>query len=397
MSAAAGRPVSRFGTGLQFVRGRFTQSRRIAASLRELSLTALAGAPIAVVPAQAQPPESEPVPVVEQSAQQQAQPQGQAQRQQGQQPQQQPQQQQAQAEQEQAQPPQQAQQQPQAEQQPQQAQQQQAEQQPPQAQQQPQGQVEQPQEIAQSDAQQPASGEGCANLPDHGRLSEQLRTVVSPGDPSANGGLGNPMWAVLVDRYGTVCAVTRTGESVEDQWLGSRAIAAGKAFTANAFSLPSFALSTANLYWPTQPESSLYDLGLGNPFNPLALYGGDATSWGTADDPLSGRRIGGTIVFGGGLALYTAEGQLVGALGISGDESCTDHVVAWKVRHGLNLDNVPDGPARDGTDNIIHDLTVHPASGQRKSSSGYGHPVCSPAAQMIAERFTETAPAGPRE
>jgi hypothetical protein len=28
---------------------------------------------------------------------------------------------------------------------------------------------------------------------------------------------------------------------------------------------------------------------------------------------------------------------------VSGDSSCTDHVVAWKIRHELGLDNVPGG------------------------------------------------------
>src|SRR5690606_24878184 len=186
-------------------------------------------------------------------------------------------------------------------------------------------------------------------------------------DPHANGGLANHVWAVTVDREGVICSVTRSGATVDDQWLGSRAIAASKAFTANAFSLPQFALSTANLYWPSQPESSLYDLGFGNPINARALSRGEASSWGTPDDPLPGRRIGGRTVVGGGLALYAAEGELLGALGVSGDESCTDHVVAWKLRHALELNHVPDGPTQDGNDNIIYDLTVHPATGQRNS------------------------------
>lgn len=245
--------------------------------------------------------------------------------------------------------------------------------------------------------QQQSSGNTCAALPTHQELTRTLSDVVSPGDPEANGGLGNPMWAVTVDRGGKICAVTRSGQSVDEQWLGSRAIAASKAYTANAFSLEGFALSTANLYWPTQPENSLYGSSNANPIDVSALYAGEAPSWGTPDDPLVGQRIGGTIAFGGGLALYSGEGSIVGALGVSGDESCTDHVIAWRMRHGLNLDNIPDGVAEGGTDNIIHDLTTDPASGQKKSSSGYGHPKCSPRAEVIAEGFSETAPIGPEE
>ena len=238
---------------------------------------------------------------------------------------------------------------------------------------------------------------GCSALPSRSEVTGPLTDIVVPGDRSANGGLGNPMWAVLVDRNGTICAVTRSGESFREQWLGSRAIAASKAYTANAFSLPGFALSTANLYWPTQPGNSLYGTAFANPINALALYGGEVASWGSPDDPLTGRRIGGTTAFGGGLALYSADGEFLGALGVSGDESCTDHVVAWKLRHRLNLDNVPDGVAPGGSDNIIYDLTVEPGTGRLKSASGYGHPTCSGTAEAIAESFSRTAPIGPQE
>src|SRR5690606_24291307 len=142
-------------------------------------------------------------------------------------------------------------------------------------------------------------------------------------DPQANGGLGNHMWAVLVDRQGVVCAVARSGNASDDQWPGSRGIAASKAFTANGFSLANFALSTANLYWPAQPGSSLYGMGAGNPVDTSVLYEGSNANWGTPDDPLTGQSAGGTITFGGGLALYTPQGEIVGALGLSGDESCT--------------------------------------------------------------------------
>jgi len=81
-----------------------------------------------------------------------------------------------------------------------------------------------------------------------------------------------------------------------------------------------------------------------------------------------GERIGGINVFGGGLALYTSDGTLAGGVGVSGDTSCTDHIVAWKLRHALNLDNVPAGPDADSnTDNIIYiDGTL----------DGFEHPTC---------------------
>ena len=250
---------------------------------------------------------------------------------------------------------------------------------------------------ASSEVEQEGASADCSGVPDHQRLTQALREVVAPGDPEANGGLGNHMWAVVVDRAGVICVVTYSGEAFGDQWPGSRMIAAEKAFTANAFSLPGFALSTANLYWPSQPENSLYALATSNPVHEEALYVGDVSTWGTGDDPVVGRRVGGTVVFGGGLALYDDRGELVGGLGVSGDESCTDHVVAWKVRHGLNLDNVPAGVTKSKDDNIVHDLSVDPGSGRMQSAGGYGHPTCSPQATTIAQNLTETLPTAPAE
>lgn len=80
-------------------------------------------------------------------------------------------------------------------------------------------------------------------------------------------------------------------------------------------------------------------------------------------------------VFGGGLALYNTAGELVGGIGVSGDTSCTDHVVAWKVRHHLNLDSVPVGVAADGTDNMIQDIEPD-TFGHPQSEGGFGHPTC---------------------
>ena len=239
--------------------------------------------------------------------------------------------------------------------------------------------------------------EECDGLPAHDRLIAVLREIVAPGDPQANGGLGNHMWAAVVGRTGAICSIARSGDALGEQWLGSRGIAAEKAFTANAFSLPNFALSTANLFWPVQPGGSLYGLASSHPVRAGTLYDGPATSWGSTEDPLIGERIGGAIVFGGGLALYTPEGELVGAIGVSGDQSCTDHVIAWKMRHRLNLDNVPNGVSDDGHDNIIYDITTDPASGRKTSASGYGHPTCSPRAKSIAESFNKEFPTGAQE
>src|SRR3954463_1750760 len=97
----------------------------------------------------------------------------------------------------------------------------------------------------------------CGSLPDHDKLRSVLQSVVKEGK-QGNGGLGNQSWAVVVNRDGIVCAVVFSGPTRGDQWPGSRVIAAEKASTANALSLPNFALSTANLYAASQPGQSLY-------------------------------------------------------------------------------------------------------------------------------------------
>ena len=112
---------------------------------------------------------------------------------------------------------------------------------------------------------------------------------------------------------------------------------------------------------------------------------------------MRGRRIGGVNVFGGGLALYTSTGRLIGGLGVSGDTSCADHIIAWKTRHALNLDNVPAGPAGTGKDNIIHDTVVDAATGHTTSKSGFGHPACSPESTKIANALPTSHPPGPNQ
>ena len=201
-------------------------------------------------------------------------------------------------------------------------------------------------------------------LPSYADIRSALQQIVA----EQNGGLGFHMWAVIVDRDGFVLDVLFSGEDRDSEWPGSRAIAAQKANTANAFSLDNFALSSANLYAPTQPGGSLYGLQESNPVDPDVAYGGNPLLYGTENDPMTGLRIGGINVFGGGLALYGADGTLLGGLGLSGDTSCTDHIIAWKLRHALNLDNVPAGPDADsGTDNIIY---------KQGKLDGFEHPTC---------------------
>jgi len=186
-------------------------------------------------------------------------------------------------------------------------------------------------------------------------LQSKLATVIAL--PDANGGIFKPnrMWSAIVDRQGTLCSVIN---SQNDPWPGSRAIAIAKASTANDFSNSALALSTANLYAPTQPGGSLYGLNNSNPYNPLF----EAQISGVGLVP------GGIITFGGGVALYSG-GKVIGGLGVSGDSSCADHAIAFRMRKLAGLDSVPSGVAPDNTDNIIY-----AASGVQPT--GFQQPHC---------------------
>ena len=178
----------------------------------------------------------------------------------------------------------------------------------------------------------------CKSLPSH----TELQSALSAARGTDNGGFNLDMWATTVDRDGVVCQVAFTGVDRGDQWPGSRVISAQNANTANSFSLPGLAISTANL---------LFGLMESNPVDTSVGYGGNSDKIGTEKDPMVGEKIGGVNVFGGGLALYDADG-IIRAIGVSGDSSCADHNIAWKTRDGLGLDYVP-----AGVNKIINTIT----------------------------------------
>ncbi|AMY09145.1 hypothetical protein LuPra_02358 [Luteitalea pratensis] len=240
---------------------------------------------------------------------------------------------------------------------------------------------------AQSDAD-------CKNLPSHAQLKAAIDVAVG----QEGSGLNLHMWATVVNRDGIVCAIAFSGTDRGAQWPGSRVISAQKASTANAFSLDSsaasggsggaLALSTANLYSAVQPGGSLFGLQASNPVSTADAYKGPSDNYGQFNDPLVGEKVGGVNVFGGGLALYASvqngPAQIVGGVGVSGDTSCADHNIAWRVRHNLELDYLHLVPGVAGLfqgdaahpDNIIFDIVSNPGGGTGISPSGFGHPTC---------------------
>ena len=237
-------------------------------------------------------------------------------------------------------------------------------------------------------ADEGGSRAGCRGLPTYQQLKAALEAAVQ----TETSGLNNHMWATIVNRDGIVCAVAFSGTDRSAEWPGSRVISAQKANTANAFNLDNhsssngsgqptgLALSTANLYSATQPGGSLYGLQHSNPVDTEAAYKGPSTNYGTPNDPLVGVKVGGVNVFGGGLGLYDSSKQVVGGLGASGDTSCADHNIAWRVRHALALDYLSGvgGVSGDATrpDNIVFDIAPNPFGGTGNSAGGFGHPMC---------------------
>ena len=210
----------------------------------------------------------------------------------------------------------------------------------------------------------PHAQHGCAGLPTAAQLTSFLNSVAPVATESTAatgpiGGLfnGTRMWAAVVNRYGELCAVAASRTDPTQVWPGSLAIAKSKAYTANAFSLDTLALSTARLYTFTQPGHSLWSLGQSNLFNTGFLAAPDDGSDG------EGRIPGGLIFFGGGLGLYS-NGKIIGGLGISGDTSCADHEVAKRVRTAATL-NPPGGSSVD-------DIVYSPPD----AASVFAHPVC---------------------
>lgn len=111
--------------------------------------------------------------------------------------------------------------------------------------------------------------------------------------------IGQPMNIAVVDGGGNLVSFAR----MDGAWLGSVTIAIDKAFTARAFNL-----STAELGKLSQP---------GKPF-----YG------------IQGSNQGRVMIFPGGIPLHR-DGEIVGAVGVSGGDNDQDQAVAQAAASSL--------------------------------------------------------------
>ncbi len=130
------------------------------------------------------------------------------------------------------------------------------------------------------------------------------------------------MHIIVVDRTGKVIG----RRSMADAWGGSVSIATAKAYTAVAFSSDQNALTTRSIGALSQPGGPLWQIGNSN------LVGGKP----------------GLIEFPGGVPLYK-NGQLVGAIGVSGDGVDQDENVAvagakgYLAPEAIRIDTVTKG------------------------------------------------------
>lgn len=192
----------------------------------------------------------------------------------------------------------------------------------------------------------------------------QLRAAANfvkttAAEQARTGGLQNHMWVTMVDETGKVCHVVNTaglGQNSTVTWALSRLISAQKANTSASLSLNAVGSNSIQpwasgaLYLAVQPvldpatglvsasvgdlQGSLFGVQHSNPVDASRAYAGSPATYGTKGDPLKNKRIGGINVFGGGLPLYKGLGK-IGAIGVSGDTSCTDQAFAWRVREQL--------------------------------------------------------------
>jgi uncharacterized protein GlcG (DUF336 family) len=120
---------------------------------------------------------------------------------------------------------------------------------------------------------------------------EDARRVTAAGEESANE-IGQPQNIAVVDAGGNLVSHVR----MDGAWIGSVDIAINKAFTARAFDLP-----TADLAADSQPGGQFYGIEQTN----------------------EGR----VVIFAGGIPLKR-DGNVVGAVGVSGGDGEQDTTVA---------------------------------------------------------------------
>ena len=186
------------------------------------------------------------------------------------------------------------------------------------------------------------------------KIQDQLASVVKSKDQ--NGGLFcltacGRLWSIKRARS---CSVIVTGDS----WPDSRAVAIAKAGTANGFSNDALALSTANLYSPTQPGGSLY--ASTTPIHSILCF--------SRKEPVSAL-LRADYHIRGRVAIYSG-GKVIGGLGVSGD------LRAPIMRSPIGCDGKRDWTARRiPTTSCISPQVKHPTTSNNPIAAPLHHAI----------------------
>ena len=127
---------------------------------------------------------------------------------------------------------------------------------------------------------------------------DEARRVISAGEEHARS-IGQPMNIAVVDAGGNLVSHVR----MDGAWIGSIDISINKAFTARAFDI-----ATADLATNAQPGAQFYGIQNSN--------------------------HGRIMIFAGGIPLQR-DGQVVGAVGVSGGTGEQDQAVAQAAAAAL--------------------------------------------------------------
>jgi Haem-degrading len=237
----------------------------------------------------------------------------------------------------------------------------------------------------------------CSDIPRQQLIEAAQFVKNDPTEQTLTAGLKNHMWVAFLNETGKVCEVVNTageGQNSGQTWALSRVIAMQKANTSVSLSLDNQAngggiqaWASGALFLAASPvfdpvtglvaasvgglQGTLFGVQFSNPVDAKSAYAGNPEDYGTENDPAKSKRLGGVNVFGGGLPIYNAGlTTKLGAIGVSGDTSCTDHAFAWRVRERLaTVLGLANGAAIAGASGISEVLNI----------TGNAYPGCNPA------------------
>ena len=189
---------------------------------------------------------------------------------------------------------------------------------------------------------------------------QTLRSALRDADQADSTGLNNHYWAVVVNRGGVVCAwrsraAARFAVAAQPPDCRREGVHRQRPEPRRRAAVDRAVVSRGCSR--ARRRNPLFGLAAGNPVSPEDAYEGSFDQFGTRNDPMVGRRVGGTDHFRRRPRPLRTATTRSAALGLSGDTACADHSTAWRLRDLLGM-----APAA-GNDRITLDNAA-------------GHPHC---------------------